>query len=446
MKSIRARLSIPFVVLTLSVFVLLWLLQGWFLRQVAHDFVAERLSHESFLLLKAVGPGQEEAWAIDGRYISPTYMRPMSGYYYQYRVDSGPWVYSRSLWDGQIPAGSTLPAGKNRITEVLQNDKPWLVREEAYVKQGRYLHIVVAEDISGISQDLARLSGITIALGILFLMLMLLAQVMIIRAGLASLQRVAMDIVQLKRGEIRQLPESSVSEIEPLVNEINYLVQSMELRLQRSRNAVGNLAHAAKTPLTVIDRQIEKLADRSPADAEALRQQSSRLRALMERELTRARICGTALPGQRIYIQEELEKLQRTMLAIHRDRNLSIRTDVNSQTFFPGERDDLVELLGNLMDNACKWAVSQVRVEGIMDDHCLELCVEDDGPGIEAVKREHLLDRGERLDESKDGHGLGLSIVGEIVRQYEGRFDLCSSELGGLKVHIFLPRKREGLV
>ncbi|MFT5720764.1 MAG: signal transduction histidine kinase [Motiliproteus sp.] len=447
MRSIQTRLSLPSILLTVSVFVLLLLLQGWFLRQLVHDFAATRLASESFLLLKGLEPGKQQTHKIDDHQLSPTYLRPLSGHYYQYRIDSGPWIYSRSLWDEHIPTNpSALATGQNRVSTLIQRGNPWMVREEMFEKQGHSLNIVVAEDISSITEQLTRLSSITVALGLLFLLVLLAAQRLIIRGGLSALRRVAADIVQLKQGGIRQLPEASVSEVKPLVNEINYLVQSMELRLQRSRNAVGNLAHAAKNPLTVIDRQIEKLQLLDPECAAALRQQSLKLRSLMERELTRARICGSALPGRRIYIHQELEKLQRTLQAIHRDKELTIQTYLQTETYFPGERDDLVELLGNLLDNACKWAVSQVQVRGTMDEHCLELCIEDDGPGIEPAQRQHLLDRGVRLDESTSGHGLGLSIVTEIVRQYEGRFDLCRSDLGGLKVHVFLPLQRDSLL
>jgi signal transduction histidine kinase len=300
--------------------------------------------------------------------------------------------------------------------------------------------MLLASDVSHIEAGLARLRWGMMLVVALFLGIMLLAQILVIRSGLRSLVRVGGQLNLLKQGEIRQLPESETAEVEPLVTEINYLVQSMELRLARSRNALGNLAHAAKTPLTVLDRQIDGLARVAPEQAAALREQSRSLRELMERELRRARIAGAALPGQRIYLQQELDKLVRTMQAIYRDRHLQIDTRVSATSYFPGERDDLVELLGNLLDNACKWAKSQVRVRGLMDAHCLDLRIADDGPGVAADQRERLLERGERLDESRAGHGLGMSIVSEIVRQYGGQLDLQRADLGGLEVRLLLPR------
>jgi signal transduction histidine kinase len=366
----------------------------------------------------------------------------MSGHYFQFQVGDDPqWHYSRSLWDESIPLTGGESVGNQGLRLLKKHDRPWLVREEVFTKDGRQLRMLLASDVSHIEAGLARLRWGMMLVVTLFLGVMLLAQILVIRSGLRSLVRVGGQLNLLKQGEIRQLPESETAEVEPLVTEINYLVQSMELRLTRSRNALGNLAHAAKTPLTVLDRQIEALARVAPEQAAALREQSRSLRELMERELRRARIAGAALPGQRIYLQQELDKLVRTMQAIHRDRHLQIDTQIAATSYFPGERDDLVELLGNLLDNACKWAKSQVRVRGLMDEHCLDLRIADDGPGVVADQRERLLERGERLDESRAGHGLGMSIVSEIVRQYGGQLDLQRADLGGLEVRLLLPRR-----
>ena len=216
----------------------------------------------------------------------------------------------------------------------------------------------------------------------------------------------------------------------------------MSQRLERSRHAVGNLAHAAKTPLTVIDRQIETLRQSSPECANALEQQSKVLRNLVERELTWARIAGAAMPGQKVIIEEELEKLIGAMKMIYQDKELMYDVSIKSTTFFPGERDDLIELMGNLIDNASKWAEKRVRIKGMMNERCLELCIEDDGPGISPDKIDQLMSRGARLDESTNGHGLGLSIVVEIIHQYNGVFELLPSELGGLHAHLLLPRQK----
>lgn len=441
MRSIQSRLNLSFVLVTLFLFILLWLGQGWFLRQMAYEFVSSRLSSDAYTLLRAVEMDIGQGWRVNMDLTSSVYEQPMSGHYFQLAVD-GKWFFSRSLWDGKIPHSGGKAIGQENVRLVMQNQKPWLVYENQFMKQGRQIHIVLAEDVSRIESSLTQLGWLVAGLGIAVLLLLLGVQIWVIRRGLSSLQDVKQDIARLKAGEIRQLSTVTTTEVEPLATEINYLVQNMELRLQRSRNAVGNLAHASKTPLTVIDRYVEALQAQHNPLGDDIKEQSARLREMMERELTRARIAGAALPGQRIYIQDELDKLVRTLKAIYREKALTFKLDVSAKTYFPGERDDLVELMGNLLDNASKWATGQIRITARMDEHCLDLTVEDDGPGIPTQDRERLMNRGERLDESTSGHGLGMSIIAEIVRQYRGKFYLhTSKKLGGLAVQVMLPRR-----
>ncbi|RRC97283.1 GHKL domain-containing protein [Amphritea balenae] len=410
---------------------------------MAYDFVAARLSSDAYTVLRAVEMDIGAGWRVNIDNTSSVYQQPMSGHYFQVAVDDK-WFFSRSLWDGRIPYDEGQDIGQENVRLVEQNHKPTLVYSKTFMKQGREIQVVLAEDISTIESSLSQLGWLLAGLGISGLIILLTLQIFIIRKGLSSLQDVKRDLTRLKAGDIRQLSQSTTTEVEPLVTEINYLVQNMELRLQRSRNAVGNLAHAAKTPLTVIDRHIDTLLEQEIPQGEDIKEQSQRLRGMIERELTRARIAGAALPGQRIYIEDELDKLVRTLKAIYREKALTFELDISAKSYFPGERDDLVELMGNLLDNASKWAVSRIHVKAHMDDHCLELVVSDDGPGIPEDARERLMNRGERLDESTIGHGLGMSIISEIIRQYQGRFFLESSaRLGGLEVQVMLPRRAD---
>ncbi|MCV6591040.1 MAG: ATP-binding protein [Marinobacterium sp.] len=447
MKSIQTRLNVGFITLSLVVFVVLWLANGWFLRQTAYEFVGDRLTTDAYALLRAVEVEPDGDWQLNADLVDPVYQQPMSGHYFQIAVGED-WHYSRSLWDDRIPSdGRGMQIGQQMVKLVHKGRSKWLVRESRFMKDGQTVHLLLAQDVGGFEKGLARLGWMVAGLGVVFLLALLVIQVLVIRSGLRALVRVQGDIGELKKGEIRQLPHSDTCEVEPLVTEINYLVQSMELRLQRSRSALGNLAHAAKTPLTVLDRQIESLNERDPEHGQAMQEQSMRLRELMERELTRARIAGAALPGQRIYIREELDKLERTLKTIYRDKALEFELALEENSYFPGERDDLVELLGNLLDNACKWADSRIRVQTLSCEDHLNILIEDDGPGIADDQIDRLLNRGERLDESTVGHGLGMSIISDIVQQYQGRMQLMRSEsLKGLKVALCLPRHSEAEV
>jgi len=442
MKSLERRLNLSFIAITVVVFMVVWFAHDWVLRQAAYEFVSSRMNSDAHTLLKSVEMKPGGGWQVNPHYISPNFQRPMSGHYFKIAVD-GEWLHSRSLWDGNIPHETGITIGEQNVRLIYKGDKPMLVLDEIFMKDGLKVHLVLGEDVSVIDNALKKLSWLVIGVGVGFLVILLCCQMWVVRKGLGSLSDVRLEISLLKQGEIRQLTDSDTLEVEPLVTEINYLVQNMEVRLQRSRNAVGNLAHAAKTPLTVLDRQIEALELLDHDRAQAFREQSVRLRELMERELTRARIAGAALPGQRVYLQQELEKLQRTMLAIYRDRDLDIELRLSEKAWFPGERDDLLELLGNLLDNACKWASSKVRVTAMMDEDCLHLVIEDDGPGIPPEKINQMLTRGERLDESRSGHGLGMSIVVEIVNQYSGKLALEKSEYQGLKAALMLPLRTD---
>ncbi|MDI3324723.1 sensor histidine kinase [Pontibacterium granulatum] len=439
LNSIQTRLNSGFLLVSIVAIVVLWLANSWYLRQTAYDFISARLSSDAYTILRAVEMDGKGGWRVNSELIDPVYLQPMSGHYFQVKVNDQ-WLYSRSLWDEMIPTVEGEDIGQEYVRRVIKAGHPWLVLNQAFMKAGLKVQLVLAEDVERIDQSLQKQGWAVAGTGMIFLVVLLVVQAMIIRSGLRSLMGVRSDIARLKQGEVRQLSHVNTREVDPLITEINYLVQAMELRLQRSRNAVGNLAHAAKTPLTVLDRQIEALKPREPGLAEDMREQSVRLRDLMQRELTRARIAGAALPGQRIYLLPEMDKLLRTLKAIYRDKGLSYRQRVSDKIYFPGERDDLMELLGNLMDNASKWAHSRVSVAADADENCITMVIEDDGPGIAEDQIERLLTRGERLDESTDGHGLGMSIVTDIVRQYGGQLALDRSErLQGLRVTIMLP-------
>ena len=434
MKSIQARLNVGFIVFSTLAIGLLLAGNSMFLRQVAYDFVAARLASESFALLRSVEQLPNGQWWVSPNTVSQVYRQPMSGHYYQVKV-GGRWFYSRSLWDEMIPTTDGEILGQENIRLVNKSGQPWLVLDQAFMRNGQKIHLVVAEDVSRIEKSLSRMNLGILLIAVVLLGGLLLVQVYVIRRGLSVLTGMKRKLNAMRNGEIKQLPAVETTEVAPLVNEINYLVEAMHARLTRSRRAVGNLAHAAKTPLTGIDRLIDRLAEQDPALAQQMSEQSERLRELISRELTRARIAGAAMPGQRVQLASEVQKLTRTLTAIYQHKGVFIKSYIGDTLYFPGERDDLLELLGNLLDNACKWATEQVVIRAHVDNGELVMVIEDDGPGIDEDQQQRLLDRGERLDESVDGHGLGLSIVKDIVSQYGGQWSMSTSEeYKGLRV------------
>ncbi|MNQ99044.1 Virulence sensor histidine kinase PhoQ [compost metagenome] len=292
-------------------------------------------------------------------------------------------------------------------------------------------------------QSFRRVRQMGLGLGVAALLLILLLQRLTVNRALRPLDQVREQIAQLQQGQRSALDSSVPRELEPLVAQINHLLAHTEDTLKRSRNALGNLGHALKTPLAVL----VSLAGRDelqehPALRANLLDNLQQIEQRLARELGRARLAGDALPGAYFICAEELPGLFSTLAMIH-DRNLRLDWRAAAGLRLPWDREDMLELLGNLLDNACKWAKSQVRlsIECTTDGYLLK--VDDDGPGIEAGQRAQVLNRGTRMDEQVAGHGLGLGIVRDIVDTWGGSLGLEDSGLGGLCVRIQLPSLRK---
>lgn len=249
-------------------------------------------------------------------------------------------------------------------------------------------------------------------------------------------------IAQLQQGQRSDLDTRVPQELEPLVGQVNHLLAHTEDTLRRSRNALGNLGHALKTPLAVlVNLQNREELREYPELRATLTEQLEQIQQRLARELGRARLAGEVLPGAHFDCDAELPTLFNTLAMIH-DSALDLDWSVEPGLRLPWDREDLLELLGNLLDNACKWAETQVLLGIAREGDGYRLCVDDDGPGIAEDQRQAVLERGTRLDEQVAGHGLGLGIVRDIVDAWGGRLALDSSPLGGLRVRIDLPAPR----
>jgi signal transduction histidine kinase len=261
---------------------------------------------------------------------------------------------------------------------------------------------------------------------------------------LLPLSRISESLSDIRSGETERLQGDFAREIAPLAREVNALLESNREIVERSRTHVGNLAHALKTPLSVLMNEASQVHE--PA-AEKIREQVTVMHDQVQRHLERARIAArTAIVTSMIDVAPVVNQLARTMEKIHRERNIAIRLQLNESVRFRGEQQDLEEMLGNLVDNACKWANSKVDIEmfvlsgpRLADPSYFRLQVDDDGPGLATAEREEVLTRGKRLDESKPGTGLGLSIVLELAKLYSGSLKLGNSPLGGLRAELVLP-------
>ena len=265
-----------------------------------------------------------------------------------------------------------------------------------------------------------------------------------VRFGLLPLQRIEKGLAAIRSGDAVRLEGNLPVEIEPLQNELNALIQSNQDIIDRARTQVGNLAHALKTPLAVI---INEAREDKGALGAKVAEQADIMRDQITLYLDRARMAArVGVMGRATEVKPVLEPIVRALERINRERDIRIELDCQPGGKFQGERQDLEEMAGNLLDNACKWARSRVvlstRVEldgGDRGARRLVLTVGDDGPGLPADQRAKLGKRGLRLDETKPGSGLGLSIVTDLAQQYRGRLVLGESPLGGLEVRLELP-------
>ena len=347
---------------------------------------------------------------------------------------------SRSLWDHQVALGPVAP-GERRVLELAgPQQQSLLLLAAGYRKEGRPLTVAVAEDLAPIERTITRYQWATALLALAVLVGLMLAQRTLVRRAFRSLDGLREDVRRVENGEASGLREDVPDEVRPLVREVNRLLTLLEQRLQRSRNAVGNLAHALKTPLTLLLQQVDgdALHDRAEARV-ALRQQAERIQDLMERELRRARLAGAGAVSRHFHPSRDVPALLDALRRMHDRDGLRIEAGHLSDLAVPLDDEDMIELLGNLLDNACKWAASTVRL-ALHFDGALRMRVEDDGPGLADADAEQMLERGTRLDETRTGHGLGLAIVRDIVTLYGGRLALeRSAALGGLCVEVTLP-------
>ena len=226
--------------------------------------------------------------------------------------------------------------------------------------------------------------------------------------------------------------------MQPLAKTYNELLEYTAKQIKRSRNNLGNLSHGLKTPLAVMQQQVEALGLKDPDTAIALQQQLDAIHKMVERKLAAARITGDMLPAAQLVIPRDLHSLANTLHKVHRHKSIKceFEIDPNIQRL-PIHREDGMELLGNLLDNAFKWAKSRVSVQLSRQQERILLCIDDDGPGVAGNELDKLTQRGIRLDESVMGHGLGLSIVKEIAEQYGIELSFNhSARLGGLGIEL----------
>ena len=428
MKSLQGRLHLG---LSSTLF-LLMLLLWWFttagINHVTEQMINSRLEHDGEALLASLQRAEDGHWQLKASQVGHIYQRVFSGHYYVIEVAEQR-LRSRSLWDYRLQ--SSLLARQPGPDEQML-----LVWRKQFQLNQQPVHILVAEDITPLQHSLQRFTYFY-ALGCLvMLLLLLLVQRWVVSHSLIAIKQVSNELEALSEGELNSLSGKVPEEIKPLVDEVNRLLQLLSQRLQRSRNAMGNLAHSLKHPLNLLMQlaQNEALDEATKRD---LNNGTQQIYQLMERELKRARIAGAGFPAQRFDANAELPILIDVLKRVYSQKTVQISCEIEQNKEYNADRNDMLELLGNLLDNACKWANSKVSCR-IESDRGLTIVIEDDGEGCDDQQLINLTGRGTRIDESVSGSGLGLAIVKDIVDLYQGELHFQRSALGGLLVQVKL--------
>ncbi len=435
----QRRLSLGLISVLLIAGLVVGQVSLWLFENGLQRYLESGLQNDSENLLIALSRGPQ-GLQLDERRLSPAYQRPFSGHYFSIEFGETHWR-SRSLWDAQLPRPDR--PGLSRELQPGPEGQMLLVLRSDYQRLGQAVSITVAQDYTPIRDSLRQVQRIGLGMGVLALIVILLLQRVTVRRALRPLETARQQISQLQSGQRSQLDARVPLELEPLVTQINHLLAHTEDTLKRSRNALGNLGHALKTPLAVlISLANDPRLAAYPQIQNTLCEQLEQIQQRMSRELNRARLAGDALPGAQFDADAELPGLLSTLGMIHGE-HLQLTHNVAPGLLLPWDREDMLELLGNLLDNACKWADSQVELSISQTGDGFVIEVQDDGPGIPETERDQVFSRGMRLDEQASGHGLGLGIVRDIVEAWGGKLQLGTAEIGGLLVSIKLPARKQ---
>lgn len=452
--------------LRVNIFLTLWIIVALafisvvsvvFYRHANEDYLERILTAQLYSLISAVSVSSDGKLQGAPDLGDIRYSDPASGWYWEVVALSG-------NLKGRLTSSSL---GTRKVTSPSEQSEPF---DQKFFRsyrtlgpEGQHLRVIESDIILDNKNRVARfrvmgnIDEITVQLDkfkktlVLYLSLFGVASILInlgiIYISLRPLKRIRHSLAEIRAGKANHLDTNLPLEVTPLAEEMNALIDNNQRIVERFRVQVGNLAHSLKTPLSVIANEIDQSGE---PKAKLLREQTNLMRAQIERYLQRARIA--AQRDSVIYrtpLRPLLERLLRVMAKLNPEKQIDFFMEEPEITFI-GEKEDIEEMVGNLLENACKWAKKRVVVRcQTLNDRSEKaannirpmfvLSVEDDGPGLNPSQHEEALKRGKRLDESKPGTGLGLSIVAELVGEYGGTIELSGSKLHGLCVTLTLP-------
>jgi signal transduction histidine kinase len=452
--SLAGRLVVSALVLSVLVLVTAGGILSAFNRRTVEAAFDERLKLYLKVLVADVATLTDGGNVEPGNLGEPQFQIPLSGWYWQIvRLDresgaSNILRTSRSLFSNRLPAlvEPGLPSARGDFRDDYrlgpESQRLRIVEQEIDLGEQNRFIISVGGNAKEIEEETRRFDiTLAVVLGILALALGVSTLVQV-RYGLVPLRRLSEALGQVRAGEREHVEGKFPVEVAPLAQELNQVLDVNREIVTRARGQVGNLAHALKTPLSVLINE----AGRDPTPlAEKVREQSAIMRDQVQYYLDRARAAARAATiGNMTEIEPVIASFIRAFEKIYREQDIRFTADIQTALRFRGEKQDLEEMIGNLMDNAGKWANTRVQVTVVRDEPVaampmISLIVDDDGPGLPEDARKEATKRGRRLDETKPGSGLGLSIVVDLAVLYGGTFLLEDSPLGGLRARLILP-------
>lgn len=449
MTSLNRRLLTSVLLLLLVFFGLTIFALDFLFRDLSERSLRESLDAQLIALIAASEPNARGDVVPAGALAEARLRQPGSGLYAEVRTRRGDTLWrSQSSLGTEIDFGSGVAPGARRYERrrlpdgsrvmVLASGVSWEIRPGT----SRDFVFSVATGLRIYEAQLQRYRGQLLGWFLSLAILLLIALAVLLRWVLAPVRRIEAEIREIEAGSRPSLGMEVPRELTGLASNLNALLTSERRRVERYRNTLGNLAHSLKTPLAVM-RTGATLPDQQ-ARQRLLDEQIDRMDQIVQHQLKRAAATGASVVGQSaVDVQPMLAELRSTLLKVYGGKDLLIEIDCPPAAQFAGDRGDLFELLGNLLDNACKWCRShvRVRVERMPGAARLRIAVEDDGPGVAETDRQRILERGKRADEDVPGQGLGLAMVKEIVTLYEGMLAIESSPLGGARIAVVLPAR-----
>jgi two-component system sensor histidine kinase PhoQ len=418
-------------------------------RHAAERGLREVLDAQMVALVAAADPDGPES-VTPTALLDTRFDTPGSGLYAEIRSASGESIWrSQSTIGTDVQFGPPLAAGQRQFsfTEIAGTDVQLAVASrgiewvDLHGEPARFT-FSVASNLATYRAQIASFRQQLIGWFVGLAILLLVTLVLVMRWLSQPMRRLVREIKDVEDGTREQLSEHWPQELSAITGNLNALLESERARIKRYRDTLGNLAHSLKTPLAVMRQSLAEVADPTKVTLDA---EIERMSGIIEHQMKRAAASGGVLLGQApVEVAPIVTELRVALLKVYGNKDLLFETAVPGLAQFIGDRADLTELLGNLLDNACKWARGRVRIEVGIDPaatsrHALTLLVEDDGPGIAEADRARVLQRGGRADEATPGHGLGLAMVQDTVALYGGAMRIEASGLGGARFELKLP-------